>query len=143
MNSVHPPSLLEIASLARKSIDPGLLLLPDGKRASAGSCLHACLVLALLLKRFSSMRFSVRGGGPDEGGAVDCWGVLRGHYWLEVHVDGGFVVDITADQFGYDAVVVMPLADSYSRYRPGPQEDVSSAFNELVWEFSCEEDLLV
>lgn len=130
--------LREWAALARKSIEPGFGRDELGRPLSAGACLHACLVVVLVLRRFGRGRPTVRGGSGNEG-ALDTAGVWRGHYWVEVQMPSGthFVVDVTADQFGYDAIVVMPLDSASSRYRVGPQAEVDEAFAELVDEYDC------
>jgi len=129
-------TLVELAHVARRSIEPGM---PHhgATAASEGTCLHATLIFVALMRRFSAGMGSVtvRGG---HGGALDVSGVWRGHYWAEVIWEGApFVVDITADQFGYEPVVVMPLLQSRSRYRPGPQKPVDEAFREVAEEFGC------
>ncbi|HIH2744913.1 TPA: hypothetical protein ACYLN4_000579 [Burkholderia lata] len=60
------------------------------------------------------------GGGDDvDCGALDSTGRWRGHYWVEgvTRLGDGFVADITADQFGWPSVVLMPLAAARDRYR--------------------------
>lgn len=130
------PSLYELAHLARRSIEPGLPADADGVSKSAGSCLHAALVVILLCKRFGGYTAVVRGGSE---GARDTQGVWRGHYWVEAHVpaEGVFVVDITADQFGYEPVVVLALELARHRYQPGLQRDVDEAIEDLAQEFQC------
>lgn len=130
--------LKELASLARRSIEPGLPIDGSGRPLSTGSCLHACLIVVMLLKRFGNGKAAVR-GGSDGAGALDTSGKWRGHYWVEARTPSGqtFVVDVTADQFGHESVVVMPLGVSSGRYRKGPQCEVDEAFTELANEFSC------
>lgn len=132
--------LQELASLARQSLEPGL---PRGAASapnSAGACLHACLVLVVLIKRFGRGVPSIRGGSVGAG-ARDTLGQWRGHYWTVVRMPGGseFVVDITADQFGHEPVVVMPLSAASDRYRYGPQAEVDAAFAEIAGEYGCED----
>lgn len=130
--------LQEIGNLARRSIEPGLLGDGSGGPKSAGACLHACLIVVMLLTRFGHGKPVVR-GGSDDAGALDTSGKWRGHYWVEVQTLSGpsFVVDVTADQFGHEAVAVMPLSLASERYRKGPQCEVDEAFAELANEFSC------
>lgn len=130
--------LHELAVLARRSIEPGLLRDGAGRPVSAGTCLHACLVVAMLLRRFGRGVPAVRGGSAGYG-ALDTSGEWRGHYWVEAQMKSGsiFVVDVTADQFGHEAVVVLPLSQSSERYRNGPQCEVDEAFEELANEFNC------
>ena len=129
---------MKLAELARLSLEPGLLRDEAGRPESAGSCLHGCLLVVVLLKRFGQGAARVRGGAQGQG-ARDVHGHWRGHYWVEVYCASGavFVVDITADQFGYEKVVVVPLAQSAERYRPGPQPEVTEAFADMVTEFGC------
>lgn len=135
------PSLMEIALLARKSIEPGMAQSASGPQ-SAGTCLHASMIFMILLQRFSSGQGTaqIRGG---QFGVRSKSGDLHGHYWVEVTWgDSRYVVDITADQFGYAPVVVMPLSESYEVYQPGPQGEVSEALAKLARDFDCA-DLLV
>lgn len=128
--------LLALARMARRSIEPGLARDDAGRLISQGACLHACVVVAVLLRRFSQSVPTVRGGSA---GALDTCGQWRGHYWIETTEPSGarFVVDVTADQFGHEAVVVLPLDQASGRYRPGPQSEVAEAFSDLAAEFNC------
>lgn len=130
--------LQELAELARRSIEPGLQGDGSDGPKSAGACLHACLVVVMLLKRFGRGTPVVRGGSGGAG-ALDTFGQWRGHYWVEVQTPNGqtFVVDVTADQFGHDAVIVMPINVASERYRTGPQREVDEAFADLANEFNC------
>jgi len=93
---------------------------------TAGSCLYAAMLLSNSLSRFAESATQVRGGDGRDGGLRDRYGVLRGHYWVEGCTKTGyaFVVDVTADQFGYDKVVVLPLEVARSVYQPGDQATV-------------------
>lgn len=135
--------LQELASLARRSIEPGLQGNGSIGPKSAGACLHACLVMVILLKRFGRGVPVVR-GGSDGSGAIDTAGQWCGHYWVVVRMPGGseFVVDITADQFGYEPVVVMSIGAARDRYREGPQAEVDAVFVELAVECGCEDLVL-
>lgn len=135
--------LKKIANLARRSLEPGLPKGTDHKPNSAGACLHACILLMLLLKKYGHGLPSVR-GGSDGCGARDTTGQWRGHYWTVVRMSSGseFLVDITADQFGYEPVVVMPLDEASDRYRDGPREDVDAVFKELSAEYGCQDLVL-
>jgi hypothetical protein len=132
--------LLDLARLARRSLEPGLPRSASSAPNSAGACLHACLVIVVLLKQFGRGVPLIR-GGADGAGAKDTLGNWCGHYWTVVRMPSGseFVVDITADQFGYAPVVVMPLHEARESYRDGPQEEVDAAFLELSQEYGCEE----
>ena len=135
--------LRQFAALARRSVESGLQQDDAGQPISAGSCLHASLVCILLLRRFGRGTACIRGGGPPAAGCLDASGELRGHYWVDVLTPEGeaFVVDVTADQFGYESVVVLDQLDSLHRYRPGPQAEVDEAFGGLAVEYGCR-DLL-
>lgn len=134
-----------LANAARRLLEPGLQVDLVGQPVSDGSCLYAALLVVMLMARYGSGRATVRGGGPNQAGARDVGGALRGHYWVEVQTpDGGeFVVDVTADQFGFEPVVVLPLKQSRERYLPGPQDEVDAAFTELAEEFGCRDLIAV
>lgn len=139
-----PTDLLSIAILARRSLQPGMPQDADGRALSAGTCLHAAMVVVLLLHRYApGWTAAVRGGGGPGGGVatgvLDARGRLQGHYWIEATAPDGaaFVVDVTADQFDHPAVVVLPMLDAANRYRPGLQREVDEAFSELVREYGC------
>ena len=89
----------------------------------------------MLMRRFGRGVPAVR-GGSDGAGALDTSGNWCGHYWVETKMPSGstFIVDVTADQFGHAAVVVMPLDAASARYRSAAQADVDEAFAELVAE---------
>lgn len=91
-----------------------------------GSCLYAAMLLSTSLSRFADSTTRVCGGDGQTGGLRDREGVLRGHYWVEGRTVQGdtFLADVTADQFGYGTVVVLPLAVARSVYLPGDQATV-------------------
>jgi hypothetical protein len=136
--------LRQFADLARRSVEPGLQHDLRGQPISSGACLDASLIFVELLRRFGRGTAQVRGGGLPGAGALDARGTWRGHYWVEVVTPEGeaFVVDVTADQFGFEPVIVLPLQESIQRYRPGPQDEVDEAFGDLAVEYGCR-DLLV
>ncbi len=129
--------LREIAYVARRSIEPGLQADGSGSYKSAGACLHACLIVVMLFTNFGNFIPTVR-GGSDGAGAFDTLGNWRGHYWVEIKASSGamFVVDVTADQFGHDAVVVLPFDEASERYRKGPQAEVDEVFADLLNEYN-------
>jgi len=106
-----------------------------GSTQTAGTCLYAALFLWESLTHFvPGCRSYVRGGaGGRDGGCRDRDGIFRGHYWLEVHLPDGRIgaADITADQFGYPAVVWLEGADRLLRYAPGNQSIVDDHLAEL------------
>ncbi len=115
---------------------------PDpGQAPTHNTCLYASTLLAEMLHRFGGCRATIRGGdGQDDGGYVAAQGVQFGHYWVEaVTADGqAFVCDITADQFGGEPVVVLPVQDCLDRYVCGNQEVVSRQADELMAQILCE-----
>ena len=95
----------------------------------AGSCLYGCVLLSLAIQKFTGADATICGGdGAGDGGLLDPNGTLRGHYWVEgvLPLAGlEFVADITADQFGYAAVVVVPKRDA-PQYIRGNQARVDA-----------------
>lgn len=95
-----------------------------GTSETAGSCLYASILLKSSLERFAGASAMIRGGGPPlDGGVLGPDGKLHGHYWLEGRTRAGtaFVADVTADQFGFDKIIVLPLDEARTRYYPGQQ----------------------
>jgi len=85
----------------------------------AGSCLFAAYLLKVTLTKFGRCHATIRGGDGDLGeGAKGVDGRWHGHYWVEFIDPAGdtFVADITADQFGYECVVLLPLCATGGRY---------------------------
>mgnify|MGYP001213488393 CR=1 FL=1 len=127
---MHPlDSLIACANTTRLALEPGLAQSADGMAISAGSCLHASVLLAAILTRFGLASAVVRGGDGDaDAGALDACGRWRGHYWVEAGLADGqrFVIDLTADQFGHAPVRVIPV-DVATGYRPGDQDEVDVA----------------
>lgn len=102
------------------SATPGL----DGTR---GTCLYAAVLLAQVINKFGPGSAIVQGGdGIADGGILGADGEWHGHYWVRVRIRGAgaFIVDITADQFGHDTVVVLPLHEARGRYVAGDQATV-------------------
>lgn len=110
-------------------LEPGLQGFDTGRPISAGACLHASWLLKNVLEKFAECKAIIRGGGDGDGGARDVSGDLQGHYWVEAVTSNGarFVADITADQFGHQPVVILPLNESAGMYHPGDQEAVDEA----------------
>lgn len=101
------------------------VLVATDVEGTSGTCLYASILLQQSLDRFGGCETVVRGGdGLSDGGARDTVGAWHGHYWVEGVTSSGapFLADITADQFGWPSVVVLPLADARSRYVPGNDE---------------------
>lgn len=123
------PTLDEVTFSARdiyERVVSAALNTPD----MTGSCLYGSILLHAMVNRFAGRQATIRGGGPATGsGFRDRGGRLHGHYWVEVEPrgDDGWVLDITADQFGEASVIVWPQPIAKHRYRPGDQADVDEA----------------
>lgn len=121
------------------------LLSASGYAAIAGACLYAFILLQQSLDRFAECESVVRGGdGANDGGARDLDGEWHGHYWVEGVTSKGhsFVADITADQFGWPSVVVLPLPCSRDRYTPGNQKRCTEAVAEEIRRMGAREPLI-
>ena len=97
-------------------------------RETRGSCLFACILLTETLQQFMPHSTSIiRGGdGKGDGGFQDRAGAWHGHYWVEVELNAQrYVVDITADQFGEEDIVVLPVSQA-TRYAPGNQNETNA-----------------
>lgn len=128
-------SLADFGADVRRMLEPGLAVGIDGTRVSAGSCLHATLLFGLTWNKFGAGGAWIQGGdGDQEMGALDAIGRWQGHYWCVVDLASGrFIVDITADQFGYPPVRVLQHAEAAGRwYRAGRQDLVDEAVADLA-----------
>ncbi|UQS88738.1 hypothetical protein M5C90_24525 [Pseudomonas chlororaphis subsp. piscium] len=129
-----PARIDEVAMQMRAVFEKVLTI--SGVDGVAGSCLHASVLLSQSLDRFANCETVVRGGdGLNDGGALDVAGLWRGHYWVEGvsnDTEQPFLADITADQFGWPAVVVLPLLSARLRYRAGNDSVVGQAVDDLV-----------
>lgn len=98
--------------------------------STEGTCAHATVLVKIMLESRTSFKVTQKGGdGEGDGGYFDDNGG-HGHYWLEVDTpDGAYIVDITADQFGADPVVVVPATSP--QYVPGDQQLVDEQFKEF------------
>lgn len=57
-----------------------------------------------------------------------------GHYWCEISINDELnIVDISADQFGFEGVIVKSIneAEGWPRYIPGNQDIVNAGVEEL------------
>jgi hypothetical protein len=78
------------------------------------------------------------------GGPIATYGILTAdgwasHAWVEA---AGFVIDITADQFGHDPVVVTPVNDPTYRPANGGPHELKPTFNGVaavdeIWSSWC------
>ena len=83
---------------------------PGGMWRIAGGCGEECVPLPPLARRHVI-------SGLFPGGMIDTDGVWRGHFWVEGMTSCGseVILDLTADQFGYDRITVIDRDDP--RYR--------------------------
>lgn len=92
---------------------------PGLRPVSLGACGHSSLLLTIILREAGDQA-DFQTGSPLSGDygfhTANGW---RGHAWVRC---GGFIVDITADQFGGPEIRVTNRRDT--RYRAG--EDVAS-----------------
>ena len=98
-----------------------------------GSCFFAAELLNAALGNFwipqGENRFSrIEGGdGEQDGGIIDFEGHCHGHYWVRAGNEReNFVIDITADQFGLQAVLVLPSLVASDWYQPGAQSNIDA-----------------
>jgi hypothetical protein len=114
-----------------------MILSSSGVNGVTGSCMYASVLLRRSLERFGACNVRICGGdGAQDGGAIDEYGKWHGHYWAEGRTASGFelVADITADQFGFEPVVVMPLSTARSRYVPSDDKAVQEAVDKIEQE---------
>jgi len=81
-------------------------------------CRFTVAFLAIVLRKETGETWKIRGGSPwppkyPDGGMLSTSGNWEGHYWLERN---GTIIDITADQFGYEPVLITSSTDP--RYKP-------------------------
>lgn len=127
---------MEIVEQGR-AIHKQLLAMSLGTPHTEGSCWYGSYLLSKMLEQFlPGCSAAIRGGdGCGDGGYQDAQGDWHGHYWVEVTTpDGGFVVDVTADQFGAAPIVVLPIEKAAAQYRPGDQAGVDAQVEEAVAE---------
>lgn len=101
----------------------------------SGACLYASILLLNALRKFAGAEAAICGGGPPmDGGLRDASGQIHGHYWIEGSTKEGvpFLADITADQFGYERITILPLAHARERYTPGDANLVTSHVEETL-----------
>lgn len=126
---------IEIASLARRAMAPGLEKDGSGRAVYEGSCLYGSILLCELIERFAGGDAKARvigGSGAGSTGALDRSGFWRGHYWVEASRGGEtLVIDITGDQFGMEAVRILDPVDALAVLRPGEQQEVDEAAGEI------------
>lgn len=114
----------ELVGMVRR-IHVDMLRSAVGTTQTKGSCAYAAYLLAATLRQFGDCRsVKVRGGDGEDGGFTTADGACHGHYWVEADAAAGtLVLDITADQFGHEPVLMLPLAEAV-QYRSGCQSTV-------------------
>ncbi|KDN94682.1 hypothetical protein [Hydrogenovibrio marinus] len=121
----------ELLLLATQARTLGLMPLKD---QSEGACLYIAFFLKFMLSSFQGKyEAHIRGGGNGDSGTIDVDGTMQGHYWVEVKdmaTGESFIVDPTADQFGYDKVVIIPLREN-DRYFPGSQTEIDNHVDDI------------
>lgn len=101
-------------------------------RDTTGTCLYGSILVKTAVEQwFKDFTAVIRGGSPDESPGLGCFDgrLWRGHYWVELQRDGVpvWVVDITADQFGFPPVRILPFPDAMQNYNAGDQRHVDEA----------------
>jgi hypothetical protein len=123
----------EITAMTRRVFDQ--ILTASDIAGTNGSCLYGSILLSQLLGKFGECEARVCGGdGQADGGAADPSGGWHGHYWVERKKRKAgleFVADITADQFHWPPVVVLPAEQARYRYRPGGADKVAQDVREI------------
>lgn len=124
------PELIEIGKTIRESLNM-CVDAAELETGVSGTCALACVLLETTISKWTGMPVVVRGGAGERNEGILCLdNVWRGHYWVEVETESGpMVLDITADQFGMEPLVLIPLAEA-SRYRAGDQEEVDE---QILW----------
>ena len=101
-------------------------------KQTKGSCLYACALLKTAYSQFTDFKVLCRGGDGITSGFRASSRELHGHYWLAVKTQTDtFIVDITADQFGYPAIIVEEEHSSLA-YLSGDQENIDEHFESFL-----------
>ncbi|PHM59495.1 hypothetical protein [Xenorhabdus ishibashii] len=117
-----PIEIYEVTHYARQLFDH--LLDFNSLRNTKGTCLHASLLLAFMLERAGFESKVCGGDGLSDGGLFTKKGG-HGHYWCEVkNSPVSIIIDITADQFGFEKIIIKMLDDinSWPKYIAGDRE---------------------
>lgn len=110
----------------------------SGLSGTEGTCLYASFLLCMTLTEFGGCTAQICGGdGQADGGLIGPDGKRHGHYWIEGVSAAGvsFIADITADQFGYEPVVLMQPRAGRLRYQPGDATTVQQHVDRVAREF--------
>lgn len=128
MTSLQPDQILKGVRTMYESMLHSSL----GHERTNGTCLYAAILCEALLRKFAALDPLIRGGDGKEDGGLVIDGVPHGHYWVEVEYQGGIhVVDITADQFGLDAMVFAPKDSISAHYVAGDQATVDAHVQDM------------
>lgn len=101
---------------------------------TTGSCLYASRLLALVAQS-KGMNVDIKGGDGESDGGLFTMTRGHGHYWCVISKDEEvFIVDISADQFGYAGIIIKKITDciSWPRYIPGSQKTVDAEVETLI-----------
>jgi hypothetical protein len=136
MHTLSPPAdLLEVVEGMRR-IHERLVESALKTDEVEGTCFYGAHLLRDSIEQFTPFAAVIRGGdGEGDGGYMDFTGRMHGHYWVEAWPKGSlargevrakeaWTADITSDQFGGPAVVLMPVVFSLARWVAGDQSVV-------------------
>jgi hypothetical protein len=102
----------------------------EKNRPNAASGATMCRYSAAFVSDLLGWGWRVKGGAPHHDG--DSAGFFDGSAWHPHHwvSDGYWIVDLTADQFGADKIIVTTVSDP--RYRPNyTQEELEEAMSHV------------
>lgn len=100
-----------------------------------GACLYACIICDQTINKFTGARAVICGGDGEGDGGIFVDGAARGHYWLEVDIEGHrYIVDITADQFGLPPIIIERVEVMQQIYQAGDQSVVDRHVSEMLAE---------
>jgi hypothetical protein len=120
MDRPAPQTLWALAHQVRDFLEPYWAVWnrragsPLKRTLSQGTCGRSSLFLRDVL-RAQGLQADYVAGSPSEGPqGYRLDGVWHGHAWVQ---SGGWIIDVTADQFGAAPVVITPVGDQ--TYKPG------------------------
>ncbi|MEG1347692.1 MAG: hypothetical protein RSD49_06520 [Hafnia sp.] len=123
--------LKAIATHTRMTLE-AMLTQSLGHHETTGACLYASFLCHALISKFTSASAIIRGGDGLQDGGVFVGDRGYGHYWVEAtHEDATYVIDISADQFGLEQVIVAPIGALPARYIPGNQRVIDGHVRDL------------
>lgn len=135
INTGYQQEIKELANMVHEIRDQFLRILIESieNTDTKGTCGYACYFTKDLLDHFTDFKTTVRGGdGNGDGGYIDSNGGIQGHYWLEVvGAHDTYIVDITADQFGDEPIIILPISTT-DRYVNGCQDIVDEHFKDFL-----------